>query len=135
MSASFCPTCGVDVPLELGCCTACGMAATGPAVDILVGLLTPDQRKALRVQVVASPATAVEDPEANLSVEALEFLDDIDDAIASAEDLPERAEDFADGVLEKLRSIRQWVVDNDHVTEAQERAVQNMAGGIARWER
>ena len=62
-----------------------------------------------------------------------EAVDDIDDALASAESIPERGAEFADSVTTKLQSIKDWIEDNHHVTDAQETAVANMADGIQRW--
>lgn len=62
-------------------------------------------------------------------------IGDIDEALSNLSGLPEAAADFAASVEEKLTSIREWVEDNEHVTEAQEDAVDNMAAGIRKWMR
>lgn len=61
------------------------------------------------------------------------WLDEIHDAVEEAETLPERAEDFAASVVEKLEDIAAWVEDNEHITEAQQTAVENMRAGIEKW--
>ena len=52
-----------------------------------------------------------------------------------AEELPERAEDFSSSVWDVLNDIAIWIEDNEHVTDAQKVALDNIAGGIAKWER
>lgn len=60
-------------------------------------------------------------------------LDEIDGALESVGELPERAEDFADSVRDRLLSIQVWIEGNEHVTDDQWSAIENMAAGIARW--
>lgn len=62
-----------------------------------------------------------------------DWLSTIRGAISMADDLPERAEDFADSVKEKLESIEVWVEENKHITDSQQNAVANMEAGIGRW--
>lgn len=62
-----------------------------------------------------------------------DWLSTIRGAISDAGDLPERAEDFADSVKEKLGSIEAWVEEKKHITDAQQSAVANMEAGIGRW--
>ena len=52
-----------------------------------------------------------------------------------ANDLPDRAADFADGVVVKLTSMRRWATDNEHVTDRMLVAIENIESGISRWER
>lgn len=59
----------------------------------------------------------------------------IDAALSDLAGLPEAAADFSGSVEEKLESIRAWVEEHEHVTEAQETAVANMANGIQGWMR
>lgn len=47
-------------------------------------------------------------------------------------DLPERAEEFADSVEEKVLGIKKWA-EIDCVTEKQVRSLENMKGGVERW--
>ena len=60
-------------------------------------------------------------------------LEEIESALASAQLIPAEGYNFAASVTEKLESIQEWVESKHHVTEAQERAVANMANGIQRW--
>jgi len=64
-----------------------------------------------------------------------DWLSTIRGAISDAGDLPERAEDFADSVAEKLGGIEAWVVENKHITEGQQTAVSNMEAGIGKWKK
>ena len=49
------------------------------------------------------------------------------------EDLPERANDFAIGVEEKVEDMRTWANKNKHVTQPMRDALDNMASGVERW--
>ena len=53
------------------------------------------------------------------------------------EDRPEGSvlEQFADGVLETLESMAVWIEANSRVTTAQLAAIENIAAGVAKWER
>lgn len=62
--------------------------------------------------------------------EALGLVDEIQDALG---ELPEEAEDFADGVEKRSQSIGEWVEKNNHVTPGQMTALQNMLDGCHRW--
>jgi len=62
-------------------------------------------------------------------------LIEIEEALVEVDDLPPAAFDFADSVQEKLESIAIWIDDNQHVTEAQKTAINNMRGGIDNWKR
>jgi DNA polymerase III epsilon subunit-like protein len=64
-----------------------------------------------------------------------DFITDCTNLIARCEDLPERAEDFANSVATKCEEMREWAEENRHVTEKMQDALDNMAGGVARWER
>jgi hypothetical protein len=54
--------------------------------------------------------------------------------LSKVNDLPEAAEDFAASVEEKTNGILEWIEENDHVTDAQIKALDNMADGVERWE-
>ena len=82
----------------------------------------------------ASEPEAADDPLAHLSDEALSAVQDIDDLCGRLAMLPERADDFADGAGDILRNIREWIVENDHATERQLSAIENIDGGVSRWE-
>jgi len=62
---------------------------------------------------------------------ALEIADEILDMIDN--ELPEKAEEFAGSVEEKVRDIRAWIEDRRHVTEAQYEALENMKRGCEKW--
>ncbi len=64
-----------------------------------------------------------------------EFVGEAQDLLARLDDLPERAEDFADGVRERLEGMIEWAKEKEHVTEAMQSALGNMESGVARWER
>jgi len=49
------------------------------------------------------------------------------------EELPERASDFATSVEEKVKSMRDWVNDKQHVTQPIRESLDNMAKGAERW--
>lgn len=62
--------------------------------------------------------------------DALELADDI---LADLDELPERAEDFRDSVREKVEGMRDWILENEAVTEKMETALENMKTGVDRW--
>ena len=62
-------------------------------------------------------------------------LEHAEDLIVRAEDLPERAADFAESIQETLKGIAAWVEENEHVTDAQQTALDNIEGGVEKWER
>jgi len=62
-----------------------------------------------------------------------EALGAIEEALGLLDDLPERAAGFRVGVEEKLTSIAEWIVDNEHVTGAQCDAISNMLRGVNKW--
>lgn len=62
------------------------------------------------------------------------FCTDCDDVVVRAQDLPPRAADFVDGILEKLTDMREWAVEHAHVTEKMQTALDNIEAGVARWE-
>ena len=61
---------------------------------------------------------------------ALETAAEIMTAIA---DIPERGEDFANSVEEKVTNMSIWIEDNQHVTEKMEKALDNMLAGALKW--
>lgn len=61
-----------------------------------------------------------------------EALDRIQDLIARANDLPDRAEDFASGVIQTLEDMFRWIDEHQHVTPKQLAALDNIEGGIGR---
>lgn len=63
-----------------------------------------------------------------------DFIETCKDLLSRASDLPSRADDFADGISERIRGMQAWVNEHDHVTPAMWTAVGNIEAGIARWE-
>jgi methyl-accepting chemotaxis protein len=62
-----------------------------------------------------------------------ESIKQANELIERAEDLPSRAEEFGDSVTEKLKSIVEWMEEFGHVTPKQQEAIDNIEGGIERW--
>jgi len=62
--------------------------------------------------------------------EAIELCDDI---LSSLEDLPEHAEDFSDSVHEKVTSMRDWIDENERVTDKMISALENIQSGVSKW--
>jgi uncharacterized 2Fe-2S/4Fe-4S cluster protein (DUF4445 family) len=62
--------------------------------------------------------------------EAIEYGEDI---LSALDDLPDRAENFAESVREKVESMVSWMVKNQKVTEKMITALQNIRGGVDRW--
>lgn len=60
-------------------------------------------------------------------------IKDIDEILETLPDLPERAFDFASGVSDTLESIRAWILENEHVTEPQADAIENIDAGVQKW--
>lgn len=64
----------------------------------------------------------------------------VGDALAHCEsilekldDIPDRGQDFAESVREKVESIQAWVEEHGDATQAQLDALQNMEDGVDRW--
>lgn len=62
--------------------------------------------------------------------EALEFADDL---LRDLEELPERAEEFRDGVQEKVEGMREWMMEHEAVTDKMVTALENMRAGVDKW--
>lgn len=56
----------------------------------------------------------------------------IKDMVAEG-DLPPGAEEFAEGVEEKVEGIVEWIDTESHVTEKQEKALLGIRAGVDRW--
>ena len=63
------------------------------------------------------------------------FLADAKTLLDGLDDLPDRAEDFADSVRTKLWGMMEWAEEARHVTPAMEEALENMEAGVRRWQR
>lgn len=61
------------------------------------------------------------------------YLQTAQAASAAADDIPERGEDFAAGVQATLNDIADWIGENEHITEPQIEAIENMRAGINKW--
>ncbi len=86
----------------------------------------------LASQVVAELAK-LEQEESSLPEDAKQAIRQCESILSDCEDIPERGEDFAAGVIERVESIQGWIEENKHVTEAQESALKNMENAVARW--
>lgn len=62
--------------------------------------------------------------------EALTFCREL---LSDLDELPERAEDFAHSVKEKVEGMEEWIDSNSAVTERMQGALLNMRGGVDRW--
>lgn len=49
------------------------------------------------------------------------------------DELPERADDFREGVEERVRDMCAWIEDNRRVTEKQTNALENIKRGVEKW--
>ena len=61
---------------------------------------------------------------------ALEYCNEL---LELLEELPDAAADFVDGVSERVTSMLEWIEDNEHVTENQIVALENMRRGADKW--
>lgn len=64
-----------------------------------------------------------------------QFVEDAEELLGRLDDLPSRAEDFAEGVREKTTGMLEWARENEHVTDRMTTALDNMIEGVSRWER
>lgn len=62
-----------------------------------------------------------------------EVLEMCDDIIMEIGELPEQAEEFADSVENTVFDIRNWIEDNNHVTDRQLSALRNIRAGVRKW--
>lgn len=60
-------------------------------------------------------------------------MEQCDRIISMCEEVRERGEDFAFGVMERTESIKGWIEENKTVTSAQLEALDNMESGVGRW--
>lgn len=68
--------------------------------------------------------------DASPAVAAIEQCDRI---IEKCGEVPDDGEDFADSVIEKAASIRDWIHKHGRVTDRQQTALDNMESGVDRW--
>lgn len=62
-----------------------------------------------------------------------DFLDKANEVISDAEEVPERGEDFAHSVIEKVQAISETVEQHESVSAKQWKALENMHRGVQRW--
>lgn len=67
-----------------------------------------------------------------------EFKDAVklcDEILASLADLPdsETAQNFSESVESKVTDMKQWIEENETVTEKQMSALENMNRGVQKW--
>lgn len=87
----------------------------------------PRRRPSFSTAAVASP------PARRRKYTVEQAMDLVDEIESLAEDMPSRASDYVESVLEKSSSIAETIEENDWVTDAQYRALENMLGGLQRW--
>ena len=74
----------------------------------------------------------LEQPEPSLDGSWQGFRDQCLALLARCEELPERAEDFAGSIIEKVEGMAEWAEENEHATEAMRHALENMADAVER---
>jgi hypothetical protein len=62
-----------------------------------------------------------------------EALDLAEEILTDLDDLPERAEDFKESVLEKVTGMKDWIEEHQAVTEKMATALQNIRAGVDKW--
>jgi hypothetical protein len=62
--------------------------------------------------------------------DALELCSEI---LGLLDDLPDRAEDFAASVEEKVQSMQEWIEEHGDCTANMGTALENMHAGVLRW--
>lgn len=60
-------------------------------------------------------------------------VDQIDEILERAEELPEVAQEFQEGVVDRLKGIQNWMIENKHITPKMEQAIENIELGIEKW--
>lgn len=71
------------------------------------------------------------DPEDRMkNEEAIEAVDQCDRISDACEEVPERSEDFASSVMERVQDMRESIVRNDRVSPKMEAALDNMEAAI-----
>ncbi len=64
-----------------------------------------------------------------------EALKEIRETILILENLPERAEEYADGCIETLTGIEETILDTGRVSHKQQAAIENIRSGAEKWDR
>lgn len=70
---------------------------------------------------------------AGLSDAAIEAVEQCDRILTLCDEMPERGEEMATSCQESTQSIRDWIIEHDHVTDKQLRALTNMESGLEKW--
>lgn len=61
------------------------------------------------------------------------FVEDAQELLCGLDELPDRAEDFADGVRERVEGMVAWAQEEHHVTPWMIEALERMATAVGRW--
>lgn len=61
-------------------------------------------------------------------------LDLCETLLQDLDDLPERAEEWAENCDETVRGIQEWIEDNEHVTPKQFETLRKIEASVARWQ-
>ena len=61
------------------------------------------------------------------------FIEDAEGLVGMLDDLPERAEEFAGDVRERLESMIEWARDNKHATPKMWQTLYNTRDAVGRW--
>ena len=62
-----------------------------------------------------------------------EAAEELEKIIDRAEDLTEKAEDFAYSVIETAEDMRDWILEHERVTARQLTAIENWDNALSRW--
>lgn len=62
-----------------------------------------------------------------------DFVEQCEQVLLDVDDIPERGESFAEAVREKIESMKEWAEEHEAVTEKMVKALEGMAGGVAKW--
>lgn len=87
------------------------------------------------VLIMSSEASPVERDEntADLPDDAANAVEQCDHILTLCDDVPERAEGFAADIADKVQSVRDWIIENKHVTPKQLSALEGWEAGISKW--
>ena len=80
-----------------------------------------------------SKAPAKPKPTKPQTPEVDDFLEQIDEVLERIDNMPDRAAEFGESVGATVRGIAETVEHTGVVTDAQARAVNNIAAGVGRW--
>ena len=61
------------------------------------------------------------------------FVDQCENVLQDIDDIPERGEDFAESVREKVEGMMYSAKDRQSVTDNMADALENIADGVSRW--